>query len=63
MTQTIYFKEDNVDERELLDKINKIIEKIDNLEAEVIKISQENDDNNKKMENLINNRKSRRKRK
>ena len=63
MTQTIYFKEDNVDERELLDKINKIIEKIDNLEAEVIKISQENDDNNKKMENLINNRKYRRKRK
>lgn len=52
-----------MDERELLDKINKIIEKIDNLEAEVIKISQENDDNNKKMENLINNRKSRRKRK
>lgn len=55
----IYFKGDNVDEKELLDKLDKIIKQIDDLEAKVIEISKENAINNSKIEKLIENNKKR----
>lgn len=52
-----------MDGRELLDKLDKLLKKIENLEEKVIEISKENEINNGKIEELINNKKSRRKKK
>lgn len=52
-----------MDEKELIDKIEEIIKKVEDLNKQLTELSKWNEINNAKIEKLINDKKSRRKRK